>query len=107
MTTSSTSCTNCDDPYFDQSASDTYTVVSEDLVTLEYGSATLEGYFVTDQVCLNKELWNQTPDYVCAEEFKFYMITEQVGLEGLDGILGLSPPDEAHNGPSYVKALYD
>lgn len=35
------------------------------------------------------------------------MITEQVGLEGLDGILGLSPPDEAHNGPSYVKALYD
>ena len=31
---------------------------------------------------------------------------EETGLEGIDGILGLSPPDESKNGPSYMKALY-
>jgi len=28
-------------------------------------------------------------------------------LDGLDGILGMSPTTSKSNGPSYVKALYD
>ena len=35
------------------------------------------------------------------------VITSQSGLDGYDGILGLSPPDEAQNGPSYTKQLYE
>ena len=55
---------------------------------------------VTDVTCLD------TTEKMCAEDFEFYAITEETGLEGIDGILGLSPPDESKNGPSYMKALY-
>ena len=43
---------------------------------------------VTDVTCLD------TTEKMCAEDFEFYAITEETGLEGIDGILGLSPPDE-------------
>jgi Eukaryotic aspartyl protease len=41
----------------------------------------------------------------CAKGFEFMAITKQTGLDTEDGILGLSPDDEAQNGPSYIKAL--
>lgn len=44
---------------------------------------------------------------MCVAGFEFFVITSQNGLNGSDGILGLSPPDETQNGPSYMKALYD
>lgn len=34
-------------------------------------------------------------------------MTEQKGLSGYDGIVGMSPQDEKQNGPSYVKSLYE
>ena len=33
------------------------------------------------------------------------VITQEDGLNGLDGILGMSPANESQNGPSYMKAL--
>lgn len=66
---------------------------------LNYGSASLVGYIGSDQVCLTEDM--------CANDFKFFVITSQEGLTGYDGILGMSPDDESQNGPSYIKALYD
>jgi len=43
---------------------------------------------------------------MCVKDFEFFVITKQSGLTGYDGILGMSPPDEKQNGPSFVKALY-
>ena len=40
------------------------------------------------------------------KDFEFFVITNASGLNGNDGILGLSPPNEYQNGPSYIKALY-
>ena len=55
---------------------------------------------VTDNVCLVKDNTN-----TCADDFGFFLVTEQQGLTGLDGILGLSPnyPD---NGPSFIGTLF-
>ena len=44
---------------------------------------------------------------VCVKDFEFYVITDEDGLNGNDGILGLSPINERQNGPSYVKELYE
>ena len=44
---------------------------------------------------------------VCVKDFEFYVITDEDGLNGNDGILGLSPIHESQNGPSYVKELYE
>ena len=43
---------------------------------------------------------------MCVKDFEFFIITRQSGLTGYDGILGMSPPDEAQNGPSFIKQLY-
>ena len=47
-----------------------------------------------------------TSQEMCVADFEFYVITSQTGLNGNDGILGLSPANEGQNGPSYMKALY-
>ena len=44
---------------------------------------------------------------MCVQDFQFFMITSQTGLNGNDGILGLSPANEQQNGPSFIKSLYD
>ena len=54
----------------------------------------------SDVTCLD------TSGETCAESFEFYVITKSEGLDGMDGILGLSPINEAQNGPSYLSALY-
>ena len=43
---------------------------------------------------------------MCVPNFNFFGITEQVGLDGLDGILGLSP-DYTANGPSFISKMKD
>ena len=45
-------------------------------------------------------------DQLSATGFDFFLITSQTGLDGLDGILGLSPA-LAEDGPSFVSALYN
>ena len=54
-----------------------------------------------DRVCLDEG------GELCVHDFDFFVITSADGLNGNDGILGLSPPHEAQNGPSLIKALYD
>ena len=57
---------------------------------------------VRDRVCL----LNDEPLEVCADDFEFLVVTKAKGLNGNDGILGLSPANKA-NGPSYMQALYN
>ena len=65
--------------------STTSKVVSNDTDVLTYGSATLYGNYMKDNVCL--DLIND----ICAKDFTFFEITRAKGLKGLDGILGFSP----------------
>ena len=51
---------------------------------LRYGSATLEGFYVSDTVCLLLR------DDTCVPNFKFFEITRAKGFV-FDGILGMSP----------------
>lgn len=51
-----------------------------------YGSANLTGIIYEDHVCIGEE--------VCLGEFPIFAISYQVGLDGIDGILGLSPKSE-------------
>lgn len=53
-----------------------------------------------DAVCLNDD---EEGD-LCVENFEFLALTEASGLEGMDGILGMSPTDDA---PSYMQTLYN
>ena len=56
---------------------------------------------VADRVCLSDE----EPLDICADDFEFLVMTKSKGLNGNDGILGLSPINKA-NGPSFMNALY-
>jgi hypothetical protein len=51
-----------------------------------------------DLVCID------TQQRFCANNFKFFGILDQEGLDGIDGILGLSP-DMQGNGPSFIGQL--
>lgn len=46
------------------------------------------------------------PEYVCVEDFKFFLITRERGIDN-DGILGLAPQNDGYDVTAYVKALYD
>ncbi len=88
VTITSNQCSNCD--------SHVYTTTGQlgPEKDLYYGSVTLKGSVVQDKVCIQDDLY-------CLSDFEFYAITSQTGLNGVDGILGLSP-DVNSNGPSYV-----
>lgn len=64
---------------------------------LNYGSASLNCLLIKDFVCIQ--------DRKCSL-FDFCGITKQTGIQGFDGILGLSPED-ARAGPLLIKSLYD
>ena len=100
LTTTSTACSNCISKYYDPTVSSSARVYSSQTEKLDYGSASLTGYLGTDMVCLDTE------EQVCVSNFEFFVIQSASGLNGNDGILGLSPPNESQNGPSYIKALY-
>ena len=99
LTTTSTLCSSCGSQYYDPSESTSFKVVQTQDMELDYGSANLVGKLASDRTCLSET--------TCVNDFEFFVITHQNGLTGYDGILGMSPADEAQNGPSYVKALYD
>ena len=56
------------------------------------------GLSYTDDVCLD------TSKRFCVHSFQFFGIMSQKGLDGIDGILGLSP-DTSGNGPSFIGHL--
>lgn len=68
---------------------------------LSYGSADLQGFKYKDTVCLNPvnvDDLSQVNDVVlkknfCMRHFRFQAVVESTGLDGCDGILGLSPRD--------------
>jgi hypothetical protein len=102
LTVTTTGCTNCGPtPYYDpalssSTASSTYTTTQ-----LAYGSANLSGSMGADTVCLVSN-----DPTTCVTNFSFFKILQQTGLDGLDGILGLSPAVTG-NGPSYMWTLYE
>ena len=96
LTVTSTNCTEgCKTQYYDQAASSTAQVVPNSETQLSYGSATLDGVFVKDTVCLATEL-----DF-CVDDFKFFEIVEAKGLDQ-DGILGFSPINTKTEGSSMI-----
>ena len=106
LTTTTTACSytsGCSTTYYDQELSSTAaTVQPQTERTLVYGSAELRGFDGTDVVCLSSD----ADQSLCATDFQFFLITYAHGLNGVDGILGMSPSDPA-NGPSLMQALYD
>ena len=68
---------------------------------LSYGSAELKGFKYKDTVCLNPLMFASSSEVTqkvlkqdfCVEGFKFQAAMETKGLDGCDGILGLSPKD--------------
>ena len=87
LTTTSSDCQLCHltNRYYNPDASESFAQVSEGDDELEYGSATLYGYYGTDVVCLD------TDERICVDSFEFFVITQQQGLAHQNGILGLSP----------------
>ena len=96
----STACDVCDSQYFSPGLSESGRALGLKPKVLRYGSATLAGVMVADRVCLSDE----EPLEVCADDFDFLVMTKSKGLNGNDGILGLSPVNKA-NGPSFMEAL--
>lgn len=88
--------------YYNPSQSSTYSTSILTRDKLRYGSATLTGYMGQDYTCLSRSDTN-----TCLNNFNFFVITEQTGLTGLDGILGLSPSSNSESGPSYMQGLID
>jgi len=75
-------CDNCHDPVYDTRSSTDYRRVSRDLMSQEYGSASILGYNATDSISVND---------ASLEDFPWFALTEQIGIEeSFDGILGFS-----------------
>ena len=68
---------------------------------LSYGSADLSGFKYLDTICLNPLIIANGTDVskkdlrenFCVEGFKYQAVMNAKGLDGCDGILGLSPKD--------------
>ena len=75
LTTTSADCgSSCSSHVYDFSKSTTAHRVTDTVDTLKYGSATLQGYYVEDTVCLAAEA------NLCVKSFKFFEITKDEGL---------------------------
>mmetsp|Transcript_20447 Transcript_20447/g.28252 ORF Transcript_20447/g.28252 Transcript_20447/m.28252 type:complete len:123 (+) Transcript_20447:284-652(+) len=103
LTVTGYNCTTCTlgYRYYDPKNSTTATGEIDSNKTLSYGSATLNGFMMRDNVCLDYSDLD-----TCNNDFEFFYIESETGLDYLDGILGLCP-DVVGNGPSYMKALID
>ncbi len=99
LTISTAGCTDCNSVVYNPSSSLTSTQIDNTTQYLYYGSATLQGYFYEDTVCLSPDLTN------CAYNSEFFGIFNQDGLNTDNGILGLCP--QFTNDSSYVYALYN
>jgi hypothetical protein len=55
---------------------------------------------ITDHVCIDKDIQE-----TCVNDFGFFEVRSQSGLDGLDGILGMSPTGRG-NGPNFVHEVY-
>jgi hypothetical protein len=100
LTVNTYPCPNCSSWYYNPAVSSTVTNSTYVQTELAYGSAQLNGTTAADTVCL----WT-SPSSTCVTGFSFFEILSQEGLDGLDGILGLSPA-ASQNGPSYLMNLY-
>lgn len=100
LTVTATGCTNCSSVAYNPAQSASYQDSIYTQSSLSYGSADLTGSMGQDDVCLI----SGDPS-TCVNGFNFFMIKSETGLQGLDGILGLSPSSSG-NGPSYMSALY-
>jgi hypothetical protein len=104
LTVSAADCLNCYDFIYDPSASNTTGSCSDfDNTALYYGSTTLYGGMVADNVCLSN---NSTYNDTCVTDFCFFLIDEEYGLNSDAGILGLGPPF-SKNGPSFFGTLIE
>ena len=100
LTTTSKNCVSgCHNKIYDEASSTTAVKIDGSEKTLSYGSATLDGYYVKDTVCIG------TKESLCVKDFTFFEIVEDTGLY-FDGILGLSPiASDKNEGSSMVEAL--
>lgn len=80
---------------YDYTKSSTSKILDNGPEDLYYGSAHLTGKYISDTACVAGD---------CVKGFEFFGITKETGLQGVDGILGLSP-DMIGNGPSFFDAL--
>mmetsp|Transcript_1028 Transcript_1028/g.674 ORF Transcript_1028/g.674 Transcript_1028/m.674 type:complete len:211 (+) Transcript_1028:278-910(+) len=103
LTVTGVNCTSCSSgyKYYDPSTSESATGAESSSYQLKYGSATLHGYLMSDNVCLDPDQSD-----TCSDPFQFFYIMSESGLDNLDGILGLSP-DVTSNGPSFMGSLMD
>ena len=103
LTIPTTQCIACRPGFkYNPSNSATYSTSASysETKSLVYGSASLTGYMGSDTVCLNPANANS-----CVNNFSFFLITKESGLQGVNGILGLSPAANG-NGPSFMQALH-
>ena len=77
--------------------------MNSDVITLNYGSANLEGFLYQDKVCIDP-IGNR-----CASKFQFLALFEEKGLgPDIHGIMGLSNHHDSNKkGLNFVRALKD
>jgi len=64
-----TDCATCSNEYFTPKDSDTFKESTETGVTLNYGIASLTGYYGTDRICLEKDELSLS----CVDDFRFLL----------------------------------
>ena len=84
-------CDDCHLPVFNTRDSSTYSVVDDDLMNQEYGSASVYGYNATDYISVVEPQGFFGRSQCQLQEFPFFALQNQIGIEkSFDGILGLS-----------------
>lgn len=77
-------CTGCDANVYDTTTSSSFAKITNSDTVLTYGSASVTGYKATDDVCIA----NSAP--TCVLDYEWVVGVEVTGLDGRDGILGMS-----------------
>ena len=94
---------------FEYEDSDTFKILDEDTQNLEYGSASVEGLYVADDIYLDEDF------YYGIDQFEFVLALDGEGLEEVSGIHGysrnvkteLNDGSYYEPGPLYYYYLYE
>ena len=93
-------CVTCDSTPYDSSDVKSFKPIENSDMELTYGSAYVMGFMATDNVCSKEDTKS------CAN-MKFLSATYVEGLDGIDGIAGMSTGlSDWSEGPRFIEELY-
>ena len=96
----SSDCFTCTTPGYDTSSSSVFKILPGTYGERAYGTAYTLGDQAIDSVCITSLATS------CIKTFKWFLVNNQMGNDGIDGILGLAFGQAYGAGPLLIPNMY-